>query len=43
MLTKQGVIDVFFGDEVAFSMMPYIPYCYQKKGSQMAIPSSKKR
>lgn len=38
-LANQGLIDIFFADETAFSLAPYIPYCYQKKGTQLAIPS----
>lgn len=34
-------MDVFFCDESGFSLQPYIPYCYQKKGTQLAIPSSR--
>lgn len=42
-LAKQGITDVYFGDECGFSLQPYIPYCYQKKGEQVAIPSRKKK
>lgn len=42
-LANQGVSDVFFCDESGFSLQPYIPYSYQKKGTQLAIPSSKKK
>lgn len=43
LLANQGLIDVYFCDESGFSLQPYIPYCYQKKGTQYPIPSSKKR
>jgi len=36
------LIDVFFGDEVAFSCTPYIPYRWGKKGKQICIGSEKK-
>ena len=38
---NQGLMDVFFADETAFSLTPYIPYCYQKKGTQLAIPTAR--
>ncbi len=38
-LANQGLIDIFFADETAFSLAPYIPYFWQKKGTQLAIPS----
>lgn len=41
LMASQGIIDVYFGDECGFSLQPYIPYCYQKKGSQYPIPSRK--
>ena len=43
-LANQGLIDIFFADETAFSLapyIPYIPYFWQKKGTQVAIPSVK--
>lgn len=43
LFASQGLIDVYFGDESGFSLEPYIPYCYQKKGTQYPIPSSKKK
>ena len=41
-LANKGVIDIFFADESAFSLTPYIPYRYQKKGTQLEIPSMRK-
>lgn len=38
-LAVQGLIDVYFVDESGFSLTPYIPYRYQKKGEQMEIKS----
>lgn len=43
LFANQGLIDVYFGDESGFSLQPYIPYCYQRKGTQYPIPSSKKK
>jgi transposase len=43
LFASQGLIDVYFCDESGFSLQPYIPYCYQKKGTQYPIPSSKKK
>jgi len=40
-LANQGVIDIFFGDESGFSLSPYLPYRYQKKGTQIGIASVK--
>lgn len=34
-------IDLRFGDESHFSRMPYIPYGWMKKGTQLGIPSEK--
>jgi transposase len=42
-LASQGLSDVFFCDESGFSLSPYVPYRYQKKGAQLAIPSTKKK
>ena len=33
---------IFFCDESGFGLQPYIPYCYQKKGEKLAIPSIRK-
>lgn len=35
------MIDIYFVDESGFSLEPYIPYRYQKKGEQMEIKSVK--
>ena len=42
-LAIQGLINVYFVDESGFSLQPYIPYRYQKKGQQMEIKSVKTR
>lgn len=34
-------IDLRFGDESHFSRMPYIPYGWMKKGTQLGIPSER--
>ncbi len=32
-----GLIELYFGDESGFTMQPYIPYGWQKKGQQIRI------
>jgi transposase len=38
-----GHIDLRFGDETGFSMTPYVPYGWLKKGRQTGIPSDPHR
>lgn len=41
-LNNQGLLHIYFGDEVGFSCTPNIPYSWSKKGAQIEFPSSKK-
>jgi len=43
LLAKQGVINVYFGDESGFGLQPFIPYAWQPKGEQFDFPSVKKQ
>ncbi len=36
-LWVSGLIDLYFGDESGFTMQPYLPYAWQKKGHQIRI------
>lgn len=38
-----GLIELYFGDESGFTMQPYIPYAWQKKGEQIRIFARKER
>ena len=40
-LWKQQLVDIYFADEVGFSLTPSIPYCWSKIGEQNAVPSKK--
>ncbi len=42
-LYSQGAIDLRFGDETNFSMLPNVPYGWLPKGRQGEIPSDSKR
>lgn len=39
----KGEIDLYFYDESGFSLVPNVPYCWQKKGETIEIPSSKSK
>lgn len=41
-LQKEQLVDLFFADESGFSLTPYIPYGWQKRGQQVAIKSQRK-
>lgn len=41
-LQKRELIDLFFADESGFSLTPYIPYGWQKKGTQRGIKTQRK-
>ena len=38
-----GEIDLYFYDGSGFSLVPNVPYCWQKKGETIQIPSSKSK
>lgn len=40
-LWKQQLVDIYFADEVGFSLTPSIPYCWSKIGKQKPIPTKK--
>ena len=40
-LEDAGLIDLLFGDETGFNLVPYIPYGWQPIGKQLTIRSSK--
>ncbi len=40
-LEENGFIDLFFADGSGFSLTPYIPYGWQKKGITVSIPSQR--
>lgn len=42
-MQKQQIIDLFFADESGFSLTPYIPYGWQKIGTQTAISTQRKQ
>lgn len=42
-LDALGQIDLRFGDETGFSLLPYIPYGWLPKGQQRGIPAANKR
>jgi hypothetical protein len=38
-LEQQGRVDVLFGDECGFSLLPCVPYLWQKRGETLCLPS----
>lgn len=40
-LWEQKQVDIYFADEVGFSLTPSIPYCWSKIGEQKEIPAKK--
>lgn len=38
-----GYIELYFGDESGFTMQPYVPYAWQKKGQNYRARNKKKR
>lgn len=42
-LEDSGYIDLYFADESHFSLMPYIPYAWQRNGTQIRLPSSRSK
>lgn len=40
-MEKGGLIDLFFADESGFSLTPYLPYAWGKKGESLTIKSKK--
>ena len=40
-LWKQQLVDIYFADEVGFSLTPSIPYCWSKIGEQKPIHTKK--
>jgi len=42
-LEKQGLIKLYFGDESRFSMNPYLPSAWQKKGETIEIVPDKSK
>jgi len=42
-MAGKGLVDVYFADEVGFSLTPYVPYGWQKVGEQVGIPTKKKQ
>jgi len=43
MQEDNGEIDLYFYDESGFSLVPNVPYCWQKKGETIELPSSKSK
>ena len=41
--SKEGSIDLFYFDESGFTLEPYVPYAWQKKGETIEVPSSKSK
>ena len=39
----KGKIDLYYYDESSFSLVPYIPYAWQKKNETIKLPSSKSK
>ena len=42
-LEDKGLIDLVFFDESGFSLIPYLPYAWQKKGQIIEVPSAKSK
>lgn len=42
-LANQGLMNVYFGDESGFSLQSNVPMSWQKKGTQLGIPSLRTR
>ena len=40
-LENKGLIDLFYFDESGFSLVPYIPYAWQKKGQPIEVPCAR--
>ena len=40
---KLGQIDLFYGDGSGFSLIPYVPYAWQERGTTIEVPSFKGR
>jgi hypothetical protein len=37
--SELGQIDLFYGDETGVSELAYVPYAWQQKGENLAIPA----